>query len=308
METAATTQAEPHGPAPGPAGPGTSAGAGAPAGAGRTAGTGGPAPAPEAWPGIPQALLRPPCDVEILIPAKNEARRLPHALFRMIRYLEQQSYTSSLVVIDNGSVDRTVNLVKRLGSGRVPIHLVGCAERGKGAAVRRGVLTSSARFVGYMDADLATPIETLDFIVPLLKGGYQAVIGSRHVGGATLAEPQPGRRILGGAVFRLLARRILPGIEDSQCGCKFFTAETARAAVNELQVTGFAFDVELLRAVIALDVNIVEIPVVWSDQEGSTLNGLRDGVKAVADVFRLARRSGFLCAGWSRSPGIGFSS
>src|SRR5260370_42399086 len=147
METAATTQAEPHGPAPGPAGPGTPAGAGGPAGAGRTAGTGGPAPAPEAWPGIPQALLRPPCDVEILIPAKNEARRLPHALFRMIRYLEQQSYTSSLVVIDNGSVDRTVNLVKRLGSGRGPIHLVGWPERAKDAAVRGRCTTLSADVV-----------------------------------------------------------------------------------------------------------------------------------------------------------------
>jgi glycosyltransferase involved in cell wall biosynthesis len=249
--------------------------------------------------------MRPPCDIEILIPAKNEARRLPHALFRMIRYLEQQPYSAALTVIDNGSADRTVNLVKRLGTGRVPIHLVGCAERGKGAAVRRGVLTSSARYVGYMDADLATPIETLDFIVPLLEGGYDAVIGSRHVGGATLAEPQPGSRILGGAVFRFLAQRILPGIEDSQCGCKFFTAETARTAIRDLRVTGFAFDVELLRAVLALDVNVVEIPVVWSDQEGSTLNGLRDGVKAAADVFRLSRRSTSLCAGSSRSPGSG---
>ncbi len=281
MGSVTTTQAQPHGPVPGTAG------------------------APRTEPGIPAALMRPPCDVEILIPAKNEARRLPHALFRMIRYLEQQRYSSALAVIDNGSVDRTVNLVKRLGSGRVPIHLVGCAERGKGAAVRRGVLTSSARFVGYMDADLATPIETLDFIVPLLNGGYHAVIGSRHIGGATLAEPQPGSRILGGAVFRFLAQRILPGIEDSQCGCKFFTAVTARAAIRDLRVTGFAFDVELLQAVLALDVNIVEIPVVWSDQEGSTLNGLRDGIKAVADVFRLARRSTSLCAGSSRSPGTG---
>lgn len=284
MGTVTARQGQPHGAPPGHAGPSQT----------------------EA--GIPAALMRPPCDIEILIPAKNEARRLPHALFRMIRYLEQQRYSSALAVIDNGSADRTVNLVKRLGTGRVPIHLVGCAERGKGAAVRRGVLTSSARYVGYMDADLATPIETLDFIVPLLEGGYDAVIGSRHIGGATLAEPQPGSRILGGAVFRFLAQRILPGIEDSQCGCKFFTAETARTAIRDLRVTGFAFDVELLRAVLALDVNVVEIPVVWSDQEGSTMNGLRDGVKAAADVFRLARRSTSLCAGSSRSPGNGSSS
>jgi len=266
MGTVTAGQAQPHNAPPGPIG------------------------APETDPVIPAALMRPPCEVEILIPAKNEARRLPHALFRMIRYLELQPYSSALTVIDNGSVDRTANLVKRLGAGRVPIHLIGCAERGKGAAVRRGVLTYNGKYVGYMDADLATPIETLDFIVPLLKGGYDAVIGSRHVGGATLAEPQPGSRILGGAVFRFLAQRVLPGIEDSQCGCKFFTAQTARTAIRDLRVTGFAFDVELLRAVLALDVNIVEIPVVWSDKEGSTLNGLRDGVRAAADVFRLARR------------------
>ena len=284
METVTARQGQPHGAPPGPAG------------------------ASQTEASIPAALMRPPCDIEILIPAKNEARRLPHALFRMIRYLE----AAAILLGPRGDRQRqrgpTVNLVKRLGTGRVPIHLVGCAEPGKGAAVRRGVLTSSARFVGYMDADLATPIETLDFIVPLLEGGYDAVIGSRHIGGATLAEPQPGSRILGGAVFRFLAQRILPGIADSQCGFKFFTAETARTAIRDLRVTGFAFDVELLRAVLALDVNVVEIPVVWSDQEGSTLNGLRDGVKAAADVFRLARRSTSLCAGSSRSPGGGSSS
>src|SRR5438876_11142602 len=118
MGTVTGTQAQPHGPTAGSAG------------------------APRTEPGIPAALMRPPCDVEILIPAKNEARRLPHALFRVIRYLEQQPYSSALAVIDNGSVDRTVNLVKRLGAGRVPIHLVRCAERGKGAAARRGVLPS----------------------------------------------------------------------------------------------------------------------------------------------------------------------
>src|SRR6266567_7572358 len=180
MGTVTTAQAQPHGPVPGTAG------------------------APRTEPGIPAALMRPPCDVEILIPAKNEARRLPHALFRMIRYLEQQRYSSALAVIDNGSVDRTVNLVRRLGSGRVPIHLVGCAERGKGSAVRRGILTSRARFVGYMDADLATPIETLDLVLPLLESGYQAVVGSRHINGAVLAERQPVNRVLGGMVFRAM--------------------------------------------------------------------------------------------------------
>ena len=242
---------------------------------------------------IPPGLMRPPSYLEILVPARNEARRLPHALMRMIRYLEEQPYGSSLVVIDNGSVDRTVDLVTRLRSRSVPVHLIGCAKPGKGAAVRRGVLTSRARFLGYMDADLATPIETLDFVVPLLEGGYQAVIGSRRIDGATLAEPQTGGRLVGGMIFRALAHRILPDIADTQCGCKFFDGELARTVVRDLNVDGFAFDIELLRAVSEMDVNVAEIPVVWSDQAGSTLHALRDGVRSATDVLRLARRSGY---------------
>jgi dolichyl-phosphate beta-glucosyltransferase len=264
--------------------------AGLPAGA---PGDGAPVDTPGLWPEIPPGLLRPSRYLEILIPARNEARRLPHALLRMIRYLADQPYPSSLVVIDNGSVDRTVDLVNRLGTAQVPVHLVGCAQPGKGAAVRRGILTSRARFLGYMDADLATPIETLDYVVPLLEGGYQAVFGSRRIGGATLAEPQPGNRLLGGAVFRALAHRILPGVADTQCGSKFFTGDLARAVIGQVKVTGFAFDVDLLRAVLAMDVKAAEIPVVWSDQPGSTLHALRDGVHAAADVFRMGLRSGY---------------
>ena len=118
---------------------------------------------------IPAVLLRAPCDLEVLIPARNEARRLPNTLERTVRYLEAQPYSSSVVVIDNGSVDQTADLAARNWSERVPVHLTGCARPGKGAAVRRGFLTSRARFIGYMDADLATPIETLDVVMPLLR-------------------------------------------------------------------------------------------------------------------------------------------
>src|ERR1700733_9036644 len=120
-------------------------------------------------PDIPAVLLRPSCHLEVLIPALDEARRLPHTLMRTVRYLEAQPYSSSIVVIDNGSVDQTSDLVARTRSDRVSVQLTGCAQPGKGAAVRRGLLTSSARFVGYMDADLATPVETLDTVLPLLS-------------------------------------------------------------------------------------------------------------------------------------------
>ena len=106
--------------------------------------------APAIWsdgeePDIPGALLRASCDLEILIPARDEVRRLPHTLMHTVRYLEAQPYSSSVVVIDNGSVDQTSDLVARPWSDRVPVQLTGCAQPGKGAAVRRGILTSRAK-------------------------------------------------------------------------------------------------------------------------------------------------------------------
>lgn len=243
--------------------------------------------------GVPSELIRPPCHLELIVPARDEARRLPHTLIRMIRYLERQPYQASIVVVDNGSVDRTVDLARHMRSGRVALHVTGCAQPGKGAAVRWGILTSSARFVGYLDADLATPIETLDLVMPLLAAGCQAVAGSRQVGGATLAEREPGQRRLGGLLFKAVAHRVLPAVADSQCGFKVFDGEVARAAAAKLSLEGFAFDVELLHTLAESGVQVTEIPVVWSHQQGSTLHALRDGRRAVADVLGLTHRRGY---------------
>lgn len=238
---------------------------------------------------IAAVLRRLSCYLEVLIPALDEAQRLPTTLTRTIQYLEAQPYSSSIVVVDNGSVDQTSDLVARTWSDSVPVHLTGCAQRGKGAAVRRGFLTTRARFTGYMDADLATPIETLDLVVPLLESGHQAVVGSRRIGGAELARRQPVHRSVGGAAFRAAARRLLPGVSDSQCGFKFFAGDLARAVVSDLRVDGFAFDIELLRAITHMGIPIKEVPVVWSDGHGSSLRALTDGARAAIDVLRMAR-------------------
>jgi glycosyltransferase involved in cell wall biosynthesis len=207
-----------------------------------------------------------------------------------VRYLEAQPYSSSVVVIDNGSADSTVDLVARIRSQRVAVDVIGCAEPGKGSAVRRGIVTSQARFIGYMDADLATPIETLDLVVPLLESGYQAVVGSRHVKGAIRAERQSVQRVLGGMVFRAMARQVLPGIADTQCGFKFFAGSAVRAFAHELRVGGYAFDIELLRRIIDHGMPVKEVPVVWSDRDGSTFHALRDGTRSALDLLHMAYR------------------
>jgi glycosyltransferase involved in cell wall biosynthesis len=237
---------------------------------------------------FPTALLREPCHLEVLIPAKNEAGRLPRTLERTIQYLERQAYTAAVVVIDNDSFDQTTDIASRHGSGQVPVHVTGCARPGKGAAVRHGMLGSRAAFVGYMDADLATPVETLDVVMPLLRR-YPAVIASRHLPGARLAKRQPLTRSLGGAVFHTLAHRALPGLTDTQCGFKFFEGELARKVASRLTVDGFAFDVEMLRAVRDLGAEIKEVPVTWTDSKGSSLNPLRDGTQATMELLRMVQ-------------------
>ena len=234
--------------------------------------------------------MRETCDLEILIPSLNEAGRLPGTLDRTIEYLAAQRYSSSVVVIDNGSIDQTVDLVAQMRPGRVPVSVIGCARPGKGAAVRRGIQTSRARFVGYMDADLATPIETLDAVVPLLTSGSQAVVASRRVDGAVFAQRQPFLRLVGGIAFRVMADRVLRGIADTQCGFKFFSGDLARAVAGQLSIDGFAFDVELLSAVVQRGATVTEVPVVWTDRKGSSLRPGTDGARAIADMFRLSRR------------------
>ena len=238
---------------------------------------------------IPALLLREPCHLEILIPAKNEAHRLPNTLIQTIRYLEAQPYSASVVVIDNGSSDHTTDLAVKAWSERVPVHLTGCARPGKGAAVRRGFLTSQAHFIGYMDADLATPIETLDAVLPLLDHS-QAVVGSRRIDGAILARRQSVIRTIGGMAFRAMVHQVIGDLTDTQCGFKFFLGDLARAVARQLSIDGFAFDVELLHAISGMGVVIKEIPVTWSDGKGSTLNAFRDGARAAIDLHRITHQ------------------
>lgn len=250
-------------------------------------------------------LRRPACHLEVLIPSLNEAGRLPTTLARTAEYLQAQPYSSSLVVIDNGSSDQTVDLASQAVPGRVPVTVIGCAQRGKGAAVRRGIRTSQARFVGYMDADLATPIETLDLVLPLLEGGSPAVVGSRRVAGAVLTERQPLRRVASGTAFRMMAALVLREIADTQCGFKFFAGDLVRGVARQLRVDGFAFDVELLWALTQHGVSVTEVPVRWSDQQGSTLRMMTDGWRAVRDLLDLARPAKILWLRSSSWPGGG---
>lgn len=226
-------------------------------------------------------------DLEVVVPAYNESRRLPATLQAMTTVLAELPLQSRIVVVDNGSSDDTAAAVAVSSGGRVEITVIGCAEPGKGAAVLRGLRTSRARWVGFTDADLSTPVTTIGPALAALEAGATAAIASRRAPGATLATAQPLARRLGGTAFRALARPLVRGVHDTQCGFKFFDREAAAAAFWECRSTGFAFDVELLHRLLATGGTIAEIPVTWAHESGSTLRPVRDGIGALLAVARM---------------------
>ncbi|WP_369131715.1 glycosyltransferase [Modestobacter sp. I12A-02662] len=242
----------------------------------------------------PLPAARSAVDLEVAIPVFNEARRLPRTLERTVAFLESQPWSSRVVVVDNGSSDDTADIARVLSGradARVPVTLVGCARPGKGAAVRRALLSSRSRFVGFFDADLATPVETLNTAMTCLRDGASAVIASRHAPGARFAQAQPVGRRLGGAAFRMLARTLVKDVRDTQCGFKFFERTAVTHALVGCRTTGFAFDVELLGSLQRGGHRIVELPVTWTDARGSSFRIWHDGVASFGDVLSLSRPS-----------------
>ena len=225
------------------------------------------------------------------MPAYNEAQRLPATVAATVAYLERKPWSSRVVVVDNGSSDDTARVTRSITDpcARVPVDVIGCARPGKGAAVRRGLLTSESRFVGFFDADLATPVETLAATIALLENGAAAVVASRYAPGSTLLRRQPVGRRLGGAVFRRMTHTLVPGVRDTQCGFKFFDRDAVSRALAQCRTTGFAFDVELLRRILADGGSIAEIPVAWTDDPRSTFRPLTDGTASFAALLQLRR-------------------
>ena len=229
---------------------------------------------------------RPPIDLELVVPALNEEHRLGPTLDALADHLSTLPVTAALIVVDNGSIDRTSALCS---DRAVPVTVIGCAEVGKGAAVRRGILRTSAHWVGYCDADLATSPDCLDTAVAALAAGHRAIVGSRANAASRVEERASWVRHAGAYVFRRIAARVVPDVSDTQCGFKFFDGDLVRGAAAELVATGFAFDVELL-ARVRRHAPLVEIPVDWVDTPGSTFSPWRHGLRAFVELDRIRRR------------------
>ena len=202
------------------------------------------------------------------------------------------SVSGSIRVIDNGSTDRTAEVVDEVNrnSFGAPVTVHGCARPGKGSAVARGMVTSEADWVGFCDADLATPASTISDAVRYLRDGWTVVIGSRVLQGAQRVRRQSVVRCVGGMAFRLLTSDLVKDVRDTQCGFKFFQGEAARRLFSRASLTGFAFDIEILALASQSGMSIKEIPVIWTDGANSTLRPFHDGPAILRELAVLRRQ------------------
>ncbi|MFI0447976.1 glycosyltransferase [Actinomadura sp. 6N118] len=227
-----------------------------------------------------------PSLLEIVVPAYNEAARLPDGLARLSAALDALPFPTGVIVVDNASDDGTPDIV-RGWTGPVPVRLVGCARRGKGAAVREGLLATRAPYVGFCDADMATGLAALKTAVGLLHAGHPVVVGSRRHPQSRVEDYSHPLRKFGAVTFNLLIRDLAGGVTDTQCGFKFFAGPLARAAAAELRTTGFAFDVELLMHCARRGAAITDLPVEWRDVPGTTFSVRRHSFSCLRDLARI---------------------
>jgi glycosyltransferase involved in cell wall biosynthesis len=229
-------------------------------------------------------------DCDLVIPALNEEARIGETIALLHDASRAASLRVRYIVVDNGCVDATAEVVDVFQQLDVPVELISCQTRGKGAAVRAGVRRSTARFVGYCDADRSTPASSVPRGVDLLQSGWEVVIGSRRCAGAGYAVAQSPTRRMGSFAFHAMATRMTGPMSDTQCGFKLFTAPAARALFDASTVNGFAFDVELLARARRAGYQMIELPIKWSDSEGSTFRPVTDGIRSFNEL-RAARRS-----------------
>jgi dolichyl-phosphate beta-glucosyltransferase len=230
--------------------------------------------------------------ISVVVPAYNEAERIPATLRRIREYLDAAAEEYEVLVVDDGSRDGTVTFVQDAARTwpQLSVHAL-ARNQGKGAAVRAGMLRARGDVRLFSDADLSTPIEELPRLRERLGGSCTVAIGSRAVAGSTIDVHQPGRREMMGRNYnRLVQLLVLPGLHDTQCGFKLFTAEAAVACFEPLRTTGFGFDAEVLVRARRQGWEVAEVPVRWSHRDDSRVSALRDSGMVLVDLLRLRLR------------------
>lgn len=237
--------------------------------------------------------------LSLIIPAYNEERRLARTLESVSEYLSRQPYRFEILVVDDGSQDSTLAIARRFQERQPALRILAEEHRGKGYAVRQGMLAARGQAVLFCDADLAVPMSELERLLPYLQDGYDVVIGSREgLGARRLGEPV--YRHFMGRIFNWIIQIVtVRGIQDTQCGFKLFRGDVVGPLFRALRLYGVdapaiaratvtaGFDVEVLYLARKMNLRIREVPVEWRFGTESKVDPMRDSLRALRDIARV---------------------
>ncbi len=225
--------------------------------------------------------------LSIVVPAYNEERRLPTTVPQIAAFLEAQTYPGEVLVVDDGSVDSTAQVVEQIAAQQPRITLIRNAHRGKGYAVKTGMLAAQGDYLFLCDADLSMPVEEVARFLPPALQGYDVAIGSREVAGARRYD-EPSHRHLMGRVYNLVVRLLaVRGFQDTQAGFKCFRRDVARDLFPYQTMDGFGFDVEILFIAQKRGYRVVEVPIDWYHMTNSRVSPVGDSVRMFREILQV---------------------
>ncbi len=225
--------------------------------------------------------------LSIVIPAYNEEKRLPKTLEEVFAFLQRQEYSAEVLVVENGSQDSTFSVAQEFADQCNNLIVLQETQRGKGLAVRRGMLEARGAYRFMCDADLSMPINEINSFLPPVLQDFDIAIGSREAAGATRFDEPEYRHLGGRAVNTMIRVLALPGLHDTQCGFKCFRAEIAEELFALQIMTGWSFDIELLYIARQRKYRVIEIPIPWYFNPESKLNVVQDAIKMGLDIFTI---------------------
>lgn len=226
--------------------------------------------------------------LSVIIPAYNEEHRIDKTLLSVSEFLKKQTYQSEILVVSDGSKDKTCDVVNALKSRIDNLRLINNRENhGKGWVTRQGMLEASGDVRVFMDADNSTKIDEIQKFLPYFEQGFDIVIGSRRIEGSNIAVHQPWLRDFQGWVFRLIVHTLAPvAVTDTQCGFKAFNARVAERIFSKQTIFRWAFDVEILALAREMEFKIKEVPITWINDIESHVK-LSGKIKMLLEVMQI---------------------
>lgn len=231
------------------------------------------------------------CFLSLVIPVYNEEKRLANTLTDLFAFLNNQSYTYEVLVVENGSDDHTLEIAQNLSKLYPGLRVLQEKERGKGRAIKLGMLESLGQYRFMSDVDFSMPVSEINRFLPPILSDFDIAIASREAPGSQRYN-EPLYRHMVGRIFNFFIRWIvLPGFHDTQCGFKCFRADVVKDIINYQTILGWAFDVELLYIAQKRDYRIVEIPVPWYFNPESKIRVLRDSIRMILDLLSIRSKA-----------------